>query len=394
MRPKGSLVVALILTAAAVLAWLVVQRLQDLDRTPRRGAGSASPIPVEVAPVQRGPVELRRAFTGTLEAHAEFVVAPKVSGRIEQITVDLADTVRRGQRAAKLDDDEYVQAVAQAEADLAVATANLGEAESLLQIAERELRRIDKLRERGVSSESQRDAAKADELAKQAHVVVSRAQVKRAEAALETARIRLGYTEVTAGWQGGDDERVVAERYVDEGETVSANAPLLRIVELDPITAVFFVTERDYGSLHPGQTALLNTDAYPGESFPGRIVRIAPVFRETVRQARVELQVENPGLRLKPGMFVRAIVVLDRVADANTVPEQALTTRDGQRGVFVLTPDGQAVRWRPVQVGIREGERVQVIGDGLTSRVVILGQQLLGDDSAVSVARAGGEPGP
>ena len=102
----------------------------------------------------------------------------------------------------------------------------------------------------------------------------------RAEASLETANIRLGYTRITAGWSGGDDQRVVAERYVDEGETVSANTPLLRIVELDPITGVIFVTERDYARLQPGQEVLLlTTDAYPGEDFQGRIERIAPVFR-------------------------------------------------------------------------------------------------------------------
>ncbi|NIR30343.1 MAG: HlyD family efflux transporter periplasmic adaptor subunit, partial [Gammaproteobacteria bacterium] len=70
-------------------------------------------------------------------------------------------------------------------------------------------------------------------------------------------------------------------------------------VELDPITAVFYVTERDYARLKPGQEAALSTDAYPGESFSGRIVRIAPVFRESTRQARVELRVANPDLRLK-----------------------------------------------------------------------------------------------
>ncbi|MFN2274578.1 MAG: efflux RND transporter periplasmic adaptor subunit, partial [Anaerolineales bacterium] len=83
---------------------------------------------------------------------------------------------------AELDNAEYVQAVAQAEADLVVALANLADAESQLQIAERELERVDRLRERGVSYESQRDLANADYLAKQAQVQVSRAQVTRAGA--------------------------------------------------------------------------------------------------------------------------------------------------------------------------------------------------------------------
>ncbi len=378
--------VSLLLAAVGAAAWLGQERLLGAagDAPAGRG-GKTLAVPVEVAVIQRGPIQRQRAFTGTLEARAEFVVAPKVSGRIEEIGVDLADTVSRGQLVAKLDDDEFVQAVAQVQADWAVAKANVGEARSLLVIAERELERIERLRRRGVASASQRDAAKADQLAKQAHVEVTKAQLTRAEAELEAARIRLGYTKVAANWRGGGEERVVAERYVDEGETVSANAPLLRIVEIDPITAVFFVTERDYALLKPDQIAMLRTDAFPGEAFEGRIVRIAPVFRESTRQARVEVWLNNPGLRLKPGMFVRATVVLDRVAETTIVPEQALVRRDGRDGVFVLDADGKSVSWREVTVGIRQGSRVQVEGEGLGMHVVTLGQQLLDDGSAVSV---------
>jgi RND family efflux transporter MFP subunit len=109
---------------------------------------------------------------------------------------------------------------------------------------------------------------------------------------------------------------VVAERFVEEGDTVSANSPLLSVVELDPLQAVIHATERDYGRLTRGQDALLSTDAWPGEIFPARIERVAPVFQENTRQARVELRVENADHRLKPGMFIRATVVLERAADA------------------------------------------------------------------------------
>jgi RND family efflux transporter MFP subunit len=375
----------LALAVVAALAWVSIGGVQDpANKSSRRGDRDA--VPVEVAAIERGPIEHRRTFTGTLTPKAEFVVAPKVSGRVEQLDVDLADTVTRGQRVAKLDNEEYVQSVAQAEAEFAVATANLAEAKSLLNIAERELQRVERLSKRGVASESQRDTAKADQLAKQSRVEVTRAQVARSKAALEAARIRLGYTNVTAGWQGGGDQRVVAERYVDEGQTVAANAPLLRIVEMNPITAVFFVTERDYTLLRSGQTVTLRTDAHPGEVFEGSIARIAPVFRESTRQARVEAEVDNRDLRLKPGMFVRATVVLDRVEDATIVPEQALVRRDGRDGVFVIADDGKSVSWRDVQVGIRQDGRVQVTGDGLNTQVVTLGQQLLDNNSAVSIA--------
>jgi RND family efflux transporter MFP subunit len=154
-------------------------------------------------------------------------------------------------------------------------------------------------------------------------------------------------------------------------------------VEIDPITGVFFVTERDYGRLAEGQTVDLATDAYPGETFDGRITRIAPVFKETTRQARVELTVANAEGRLKPGMFIRATVVLDRVADAVLVPEAALAKRNDKTGVFLLADDGRSVKWRPVTPGIREGDRVQILGDDLSGRVVTLGQQLVDDGSPV-----------
>jgi RND family efflux transporter MFP subunit len=298
--------------------------------------------------------------------------------------VVLAASVARGQVVAWLDDDEQVQLVAQAEAELTVAKASLAEANSALVIASRELQRIVTLRQRGVASESQFDTAKADELTKQAQAQVAAAQVIRAEAALGSVKVRLGYTQVVAGWNGGNDHRVVAERFVDEGDTVSANTPLLSIIELNPITGVIFVAERDYARLRPGQLASLTTDAYPDESFQGRIDRIAPIFRQETRQARVELVIENPEHRLKPGMFVRVTVVMDRVDEATIVPEQALTTRADQTGIFVVNDDGQSVTWREVRVGIREGNRVQVEGEGLTGRVVTLGQQLVNDGSAIT----------
>jgi RND family efflux transporter MFP subunit len=269
-----------------------------------------------------------------------------------------------------------------------VAKANLAEAESLLKIANRELHRVERLRKKGVSSESQRDAAKADQLAKMAHVEVTRAQVIRARAELETARIRLGYTQVKADWGSGSEQRVVAERYVDEGETLGPNAQLLRIVELNPMKGVFFVTERDYALLRPGQPASLTTDAYPDERFDAKIVRISPVFKEHTRQARVELKVENSDMRLKPGLFVRVDVVLQRSESVTIVPEQALVKRDGLDGVFVVVA-GNLVSWRPVSIGFRQSKRVAVKGEGIEGRVVVLGQQLLDDSSTISIVGEG-----
>ncbi len=373
----------LVLLSLMVLAWFFGTRQQR--QVAIRSGSVSQAIPVEVAPIERGPLELRRTFSGALEAPAQFVISPKVGGRVERLAVNLGDIVLRGQLVAELDNDEYVQATAQAIAELSVAKANLVEARSTLEIAIRELERIGRLRQRGVASEANLDTARANQLAKQARLEVAKAEMARAEAALETARIRQGYTRITADWSNGSSSRVVAERYVDEGETVSANTPLLRIVELDPVTGIIFVTERDYGRLQPGLAVSLSTDAYPGLVFKGFVDRIAPVFREATRQARVEISVANPEHRLKPGMFIRATIVLDRVAEAIIVPEQALASRNNRTGIFVVSEGGRSALWREVQVGIRDGERVQVLGGGLSGRVVTLGQQQLDDGSAINI---------
>jgi len=382
--PKIFIGIVLLIGAAAGLSWLIFGQYQGPAASSKR-AKASRPVPVEVARIQRGPIEMRRTFSGELEALAEFVVAPKVSGRVEHVFVNIADTVERGQVVAELDNDEYVQAVAQAQADLEVARAKLSEAKSALEIASREFKRTESLLKRGVASDSEFDASRQEQLAKQAQLKVAAAEVTKAESSLETANIRLGYTKVTAGWTGGGEQRVVAERYVDEGQTVAANAPLLLIVELHPIVGVVFVTERDYARLNPGQLVSLTTDAYPDERFAGRIDRIAPVFRKNTRQARIEMTIDNPQHRLKPGMFIRATVVLARESEATIIPEQALTKRDGRNGVFIISENGQSVVWREVKVGIREGDRVQVEGQGLNGRVVTLGQQLVNDGSPITI---------
>ena len=386
MHLKNLLLLALVL---ALLGWLgsaIYKRLNEEDKPGSGWPESSRAVPVEVEEVANGPIDDLRSFTGTLVADREFVVASKVSGRVEEITVDLADTVSRGQLVARMDHDEYIQELAQAEADKDVARANFVEAKNLLEISTRELRRFEKLREKGVSSEADRDTARASQLARSAHVEVTRAQLARAVATVEAARIRVGYAEIRAMWQGGNEQRVVAEKYVEQGDTVNENAPLLRIVELDRLVAVFYVTEQDYALLKQGQEVELRTDAYPAEVFSGRVSRIAPVFRESTRQARVELLVDNPETRLKPGMFVRILVMLQRAENATIVPERALVVRNGKSGVFVVDEDGASVRWQVVELGIRQQERVQVVTPGVEGRVVTLGQQLLDDGFAISVA--------
>jgi RND family efflux transporter MFP subunit len=346
----------------------------------------AKPAPIEVAHVQRGPLSLMRTFSGTIEPHAQFTIAPKVSGRIRQLHVDVSDTVVLGQLVVEMEDAEFEQEVIEAEAQLSVAEANQVEAVSRLEISQRELNRTRTLYNRGIASESDFDVAQASFLTSQATVKVAAANLKREQAMLRAARIRLGYTQVKAEWQRGDNERTVAERFFDEGNTVPANTPILSIVEIDPVIAVIQVTEKDYPLIKLGQQAMVKTDAFPDQTFPGIVTRISPVFRETSRQARLELEVSNPDHLLKPGMFSRCTLELQREEDAISVPQMAITQRSNEIGVFMVAEDGTRVKWVPVKLGFKSGDFIQVQEPRLSGRVVTLGQQFIKDGSNVRVA--------
>jgi RND family efflux transporter MFP subunit len=212
---------------------------------------------------------------------------------------------------------------------------------------------------------------------------VAASEITRAKAALRGAEVRQGYTQVIVDWADGAQVRVVASRHVDDGTMVAANTPLLSIVGLDPLVVAVYVTEQDYAQLRTGLPVVLVTDAYPGQEFAGHVARIAPVFAQESRQARVELEVANPDGRLRPGMFVRVRVVLARLEDATIVPRDALVTHADGQAVFVVSADGTTARLQPVTVGVSEGERVQVQGVDAPARVITLGQSLLHDGAAI-----------
>jgi RND family efflux transporter MFP subunit len=334
--------------------------------------------------VERGPIEYRRTFNGSLDAYAKLTVAPKIAGRVVRVAVDLGDPVPAGQELVVLDGDELRQAVALAQADLTVAQARLLETQSSVSTAERELARITQLHEQGLTSEAVLDATRSTQQAAAAAQQMAHGGLSRVKAELATARIRLGYTTIRAGELEGGGTRVVAQRHVDPGDTVAANTPLLSVVEIDPLVAAISVTEQDYSLIAVGQQASLTTDALPGQSFHAVVQRIAPAFEEASRQARVELRVDNAELQLKPGLFARVALVLGREESASIVPEAALTRRGERDGVFVVIDNGKRVVFRPVEIAIRDGARVQVRGEGITGRVVTLGQQLLDDGSAIA----------
>jgi RND family efflux transporter MFP subunit len=391
--PTAVVLVVLALVGGAT-AWLAFRQAGS-DRGPAGPTGSEPPAAaVEVSPVESGTVRDVRRLTGTLESSARFVVATKVGGLVQRVLVDLGDRVEQGQVIARIDDTELVQAVVQAEADLAVRRAERTRAHSELDLARREFDRGEQLRERGIAADAQLDEIAARLRSSEAAFALAEAQVNRAESALELRRIELGYTQVRANWSEDAAAGSIAERYQDPGNLVQANTPVVSVVALDPLKAVVFVTERDYAGLAPGQPATITTDAAPGRTFPATIERIAPVFRETSRQARIELAVPNPDGVLRPGMFARVSIVLGEQRSDTVIPRSALSRRNGREVVFVVDEGSEVARMVEVTTGIAEGDRVTIVAPAISGRVVTLGQQLLDDGARVRIARElGGDAG-
>jgi RND family efflux transporter MFP subunit len=381
-----------------LLGWQIYQRISETRAVnpgtgpPGRtgppgnnpGGGFGKPaVAVEIADVRHQTIQDVGQFTGSLLPKSQFIVVPKVSGRLVRLFVDVGDRVKRGQLIAQLDDEEFRQQIERAKADLEVAKANLAESQSALAIAKRDFDRAKSLSEGQILSQSKLDAAEATYNAAVAKEKISRATVMSRETSVETAQLNLSYTEIKATWESGEGTRVVGERFVDEGSILRANDPIVSILELSSITSVIHVIERDYFKVRQGQEAIITTDAFSGKTFTGRIARIAPMLKEQSRQARVEIEIPNSDELLKPGMFVRVEIQFDNIENATVVPMAALTTRNEQKGVFVADVQNLTAQFVPVTVGVTNNDLVQIVEPSISGSVVTLGQHLLEDGASI-----------
>jgi RND family efflux transporter MFP subunit len=387
---KKAIIAVVGVCLSGLLGWQIYKKVsQKKGEGGRRGRPrNGAAVAVELSPVRKATVRDIALFTGSLFPRSRFVVAPKVAGRLERLTVDVGSLVKPGQLIAQLDNDEYAHQLKQAGAELAVAKASLAETNSALEVAAREMERVKTLREKKVASESEFDEVQARHAACDAKRKVALAEVARREAAQKTAEVRLSYTRIHASWRNGGEARVVGERFVDEGTMLNANAPIVSILDNSVMTAVVDVIERDYSKVRVRQAAVITTDAFPGERFAGKVVRIAPLLKETSRQARIEIEIPNADRRLKPGMFARARIEFRRSENATVVPVAALARREGKVGVFLADTGEMKARFVPLELGITEGELVQVVKPALKGQVVTMGHHLLEDGGRIRLPEA------
>jgi len=381
---KKFVIAVLLIAGAAFLGWKIYEKA-SASGPDSQASRSRAAVAVEIAEVKKSVIRDVGSYTGSLYPVSEFTLAPKISGRLEKILVHIGDIVKPGQLVAALDDEEYRQQLKQAQAELEVSRAELQEKKDTLENARREYQRTVALREKKIASASQLDAADAQLKTQRAKLKVAEAQVLQKEAAFNAAKIRLSYARIHVPERNNGDHRVVGERFVDEGALLSPNNPIVSILDIGRLIAVVHVIERDYARMKPALEAVITTDAFPVSTFKGRVVRIAPLLKEKSRQARVEIEILNEDLLLKPGMFVRAQLEFDRREDATVIPLASIVKRNDEQGVFVADEDKKTARFVPVKTGIISGSIAEVLDPELEGWVVTLGHHLLEDGGAIIV---------
>jgi hypothetical protein len=161
----------------------------------------------------------------------------------------------------------------------------------------------------------------------------------------------------------------VARRAVDPGASVSQNVPVVDVVDITRVRLVANVVEKDLRQMQTGNSTVVEVDAFPGETFTGRIARIAPVLDPATRTASIEIEIPNPDFRLKPGMYARVGITTETKKDALVLPANAVIDLGGRRGVFL--PQEQIAVFRAVQVGTEQQDIVEILGGVKEGETVI-----------------------
>ena len=307
-------------------------------------------VPVEVAAASLRAVAASYTGTAPLEALGESQVVAKTSGVALQVLVEEGDTVRAGQTLVRLDADRARLQAAQTAAQVAKLQNNY--------------QRSSQLAEQQLLSANDNDQIKYD--------------LANARAANRLANLEVSYSAVTAPISG-----VVASRSIKTGNFVQINTPIFRIVDTSQLEAVLNVPERELATLKAGLPVQLAVDSLPGQTFTGRVDRVAPVVDAGSGTFRVICAFEGGGL-LQPGMFGRISIAYDQRANALTVPRIALLDGEGDPAVFVVR-EGKAARV-PVKLGYVDGQWVEV-REGLKAgdQVVVAGKAALREGSVVQV---------
>jgi len=340
--------------------------------------------------VDRGPIAAKVTANGTLSALVTVSVGSQVSGRIESLRADFGTTVTKGQVIATLEPALFRAAAAQAAANHRSARAALDRASAQLENAARQQERATALRDEGVMTGADYDAALAALRVARADVEVARANAAQTQAAREQAELNLHYTTIVSPIDG-----VVLSRNVDVGQTVAAalQAPTLFTIarNLTQMQVDTSVPEADVGKIRAGMPVTFSVDSYPDQTFTGAVRQLrdnAQTIQNVVTYDAV-VDVSNPQLLLKPGMTAIVSFTYRENPDALRVPNAALRFQPDAGQLARLKTSAPPAHGRDsrtvwvLRSGVPQAVHVRVgITDG-TMTEVLSGEVAVGDTAIV-----------
>lgn len=356
---RKSLWIAVAVVVVAIFLWLVLR--------PSKGTGAE----LETAPTSRITISNTVTATGTVEPVTEVEVGTQVSGIIDKLYVDYNDVVKAGQLIAEMDKVTL-------EAELESSQAELASCKNEYEYQMKNYARTKTLYEKKLVSDAEYDEAfYLYEKARNAY--------EQSQAAIVKVKRNLGYATITSPIDG-----VVISRAVEEGQTVAAGfeTPTLFTIanDLTQMRVIADVDEADIGQVADGQRVEFSVDAYPDDTFEGKVeqVRLEATTESSVVTYEVVITAYNPDLKLKPGLTanvtiftlekdnalaiptkaLRFIPEADQLSELGiTVKEAAETTMPGKRQVWVKSGNELQPKW--VTTGATSGDKTEII-DGLT----------------------------
>jgi HlyD family secretion protein len=283
--------------------------------------------------VTRGDIRATVTATGTTNAVTTVLVGTQVSGTISKLYVDYNSSVKKGQLLAQIDPATFDAQVGQARANVSLAKANLDKSEAVLLDAKRSMDRSKQLFARNLIARSDVDTAETNYQSAAAQISGSKASIEQARAALRLAETNLRYTRIVSPVDG-----TVISRNVDVGQTVAASfsTPTLFNIarDLTRMQIDTSVDEADIGKIKVDQPVEFRVDAHPDINFIGKVteIRNSPTTVSNVVTYDVVVKVDNPELKLKPGMTANVSIILDEKKGVLRVSNAAFRFKPSGKG--------------------------------------------------------------
>jgi RND family efflux transporter MFP subunit len=304
---------------------------------------------------------------GTLKPNEEVIVSSEVDGIVKNLRVNEGSSVSKGMVLVEINETDYRLEVNRADAALRQAEASLANAKLEYE------RKATLYKEELVTKQQFDDIS--------ARMALADGELDRAKASLSLAKEKLSKTKIYSPLGG-----IVREKRLTKGDYVRNGSQLLWIVQTDPLKLSFTVPEKDMGKLKIGQDVLFKVDTYPDTEFKGRLGTIYPSLEEKTRTLQVEALVPNHDNRLKPGLFAKVTLYTGQARDIVVVPITAVLYEDSRVKVFIA--EGERAKERPVKIGTKYGEYLEIV-EGLKKgeMVVVAGQNNLAEGVKMNVAR-------